>query len=74
LNVLLTGDLVVFGVRPYPDPVHAAFDLDCERAVVISDTHGPMASESLKMKRRMPRVSLQQLEILVGKLANLGDA
>jgi hypothetical protein len=45
----LGKDLVVFGMRPYPDPGDPAFDIHTERAVMITDAYGPKFADSLQM-------------------------
>ena len=56
-------------MRSNPEPIHTALDFHRERAIVCADASRPVASELLEMKRRMPSIGLEQMEILVGELA-----
>ena len=57
-------------MRPDPEPVNSFRHVVAERALVIAHAHGPQFSDALEVKRGMARVGLQQLVVLVRKLAD----
>jgi hypothetical protein len=59
--VLLGDDLVVLGMRTYPNPVHTTFHSDRKRTIVCTDAHRPMTPELLEMKRRVSWISFEKL-------------
>lgn len=63
-SVLLGDDLVVLGMRTYPDPVHAAFHLDRKRTIMCTDANRPMTPEFLEMKRWVSWICFEKLIIL----------
>ena len=53
-----------------PDPVDPALDGHPERPVVRSDANGPKITYPLEVKRGMARVGLEELIVLISKIAN----
>jgi hypothetical protein len=52
--------LVVFSMRPDPKPLHSAVNLVRERAVALSNAHGPDdGTDALEMNRWMARISFE---------------
>lgn len=49
-GVLLADKLVIFGVRPYPEPLGAAFHIVGKRPVSLADPNRPDGSDPLEMK------------------------
>ena len=62
---MLVSDSVIFGMRPDPKPLYAAWNFVAQCSVVIANAHRPHSAEALEMERRMPRIGLEKLEILV---------
>jgi hypothetical protein len=55
---------------PYPEPENTIVHVYAERAIVQADANGMNPANALEMERRMFGIGLQELEVLVGKLAN----
>jgi len=64
--------MVIFGVRPDPEPEQAVIVFGGQRTIAAPDTSGPEAANFLEIQRRMIRVALQKLKILVGQLLYFG--
>jgi len=67
----LLDDLVVFGVRPDPDPEQVIAVLNGQGTVVETYANGPKLADFLEVERRMPWIGDEQLVISVGELLNL---
>ena len=52
-------------MRPNPKPLYAAWNFVAKRSVVIANAHRPHLAKALEMKRGVPRIGLEELEILV---------
>lgn len=68
--LVLADNLVVLRMRTDPEPLDAAWHIMREGPVSLADTDGPHITDALEMKRWMPRVGLEQFEVLVGGRAN----
>ena len=64
-------ELDVFVVLSDPAPENAALEVFAEGAIATANSHRPVASGLLQMKRWMPRILFQQFVILTGELLNL---
>ena len=67
-----TEQLVVVCVRADPESQDPFRRLVFKGTISIAYACGPDLSDALEVKRWMRRVGLQQLEVLVGSLSNLG--
>jgi hypothetical protein len=54
----------------YPEPKNAVLNVDCESAIMDAHADGVKTANPFEMKGRMLRISLQQLEVLVGERTN----
>lgn len=66
----LADQLVVLCLWSDPEPNDAVRGLDTHRAIVDADARRVEATDSLEVKRRMPRIALQLLETAIGKALN----
>ncbi len=71
-NGLLADELIVLGVRAYPEPNEVLTRLNSERSMMRADAHRPKAAYLLKMKRGVPRISLQVFVGSIGRALNVG--
>ena len=65
------NDLVVFGMRADPYPIHSPFYLDGKRPVVCPHAHRPHFSDLLEVERRMAGIRLENFVILVRELPHI---
>jgi hypothetical protein len=68
----LSDEPIVFGVSADPKPVHTIRYFHAKSAVTQPDANGSKGTYGFEMKGWMLGIGLQQLEVLVRKLAN-GD-
>ena len=64
--MLLAGNLVVVRMTSDPKPLDSARGIVTERTVMLADAHRPKLAQAFEMKRGMPRIGLEKLEVLVG--------
>jgi hypothetical protein len=70
-DFLIADDLVVLCMRPDPEPLDAVRHIVSEGTISPAYANGPRFPDALEVKRWMPRVGLEKLEVLVGGLSNL---
>jgi len=67
----LSDQAIVFGVRPDPEPADAVGHFHTEGTIAQPDAHRAESPDRLELKRRMLRISLQQLVILVCQFTHI---
>ena len=67
----LANQRIVLGVRSDPEPEHAIGNVHTEYPIVIADAHGAKTRDLLEMEGWMPRIGLQEREILVREALDL---
>ena len=67
---MLADKLVVVGMAPNPEPLNPVFNVVPKRPIVPAYADGPQRPNPLEVKRGMARVGLQELVVLVRKLAD----
>ena len=69
-SALLAGNLVIVRMTSDPKPLHALGSIVAKRAMVLADAHRPEFPKALEVKRRVPRIGFEKLEVLVGDCAD----
>ena len=67
---MLAGDVVIVSVAADPKPLNPVRSVVAQRTVVFPHPDRPDLPEALEMKRRMPRIGLEEFEVLVGDRLN----
>ena len=66
----LCNQVVVLGMRAYPEPEDAVRHIYAKGAIVQANAHGAEATDTLETKGRMRRIRFEELETLVGQGAH----
>ena len=64
------NQIVVLGMRSYPEPEDAVRHVHAERTIVQANAHGTEAIDALEAKGRMRGIGFEELKALVGQGAN----
>ena len=67
----LANQCIVIGMRSDPEPEHTIRNIHTEGPVVIANAHGAKTRDVLEMEGWMPRICLQEREILVREALDL---
>jgi len=59
LRALLTDQLVILGMSPYPEPKHAILGIETKCPIVKPDPAGPETADLFEVKRRVASVGLE---------------
>ena len=70
-NVWLADDFVVCRMRSDPEPLNSAWHIVSEGTISLADANRPRFPDSFEVKRWMPRIGLEKLEVFIGGLSNL---
>ena len=62
----------LFGVVTNPKPKQTILHFDCQYAMPYTNACRPESTDLLEVKRRMSWIFLEQCEVLVGQLSNVG--
>ena len=68
--VALCNQVIVLGMRSYPEPEDAIRDVDAEGAIVQADAHRTESTHAFEAKGRVRRIGFEQFEALVSQRAN----
>ena len=69
---LLANHFVIFGMSADPKPQKAVRNFNRQRSIIKTDAHRTVFSDLFEMKRRVVRISLKELEVLIGQLPDCG--